>query len=405
MSITNILCLGYLLRGSRAFPEGIFDLIREPILQACGIQMGEPPEAAHDAWPGFDIARFRQLAGAKDEDTLETIWQQTFYHMPVEALDYLRQHIPTDSLILCFEIAPWLESALKQWSVRFIDIRVSPLRFGRDLYIAMRSNDSTLDNRIAQYRIADEELRLEATYLAANVRMHQQRLKESGRVQPGLDGCMIYIGQAPFDASLIREDGTIVTFADYAGEVKTLAQGRRLLYKPHPFALEHAAKEQQLLSDLTGQAVSTCQLNAYQIVSSKAKVELVGISSGLLQEATWFNKNVHVLFRPFTPISTDTNPGIGFTQVHFHRWLSPSFWHQILAPQAPTPRIQEVTSLAHHHARQTIDQWWDYLKVLSWEKAYAYESFERGGGGALRQRITALETEMAELLTKIQRIK
>ncbi len=403
----NIICLGYLLRGSRAWPEGIFDLIREPVRQGCAIDIGEPPEALsqNHLLGDFNIEVFKKLAGVA-EDNQEKVWQQTFFNLPAAALDYLHQHLPADCLVLCFEISPWLESALNQWAIPFIDIRVSPLRFGRDLYIAMRSSDEKLQTRITEYQIADEELRLEAGYLAANVRMHQQRLIESGRLQPSLENATIFIGQAPYDASLIRSDGSALTFADYKTQILALTRGRKLLHKPHPFATWFAEEEQRLLEEITGQKLESCPLNAYQILSSRQDVELIGLSSGLLQEAAWFNKKAHSLHPAFTPLSAEGDDSPGYSQVHFHRWLSPGFWHALLTPERPAPRLLEVSPLAHHHARHTIDQWWDYLKVLTWEKSHAYESFERGGGGSLRQRIAALEAEISDdIVNKISPTK
>lgn len=392
MSINNIICLPDMLRGTRAFPEGFFDLVREPIRQGCAIDIGQPPESTTaPVFGNFDIDEFRRLVGI-DAENKDEVWRQTFFNLPSPALNYFHQHLPSDCLVLSFEMPPWLETALNERSIPFIDIRVSPLRFGRDLYIALRSNDPSLVAHIGAYEITAEELRLEAGYLAANVSMHQQRLMESDRPVPTLENTMVFIGQAPYDASLIRPDGQVMGFGNYPDRIRTLAKGRKLLHKPHPFARWFAEEECTTLQEITGQEIESCMLNAYQILASKEDVELIGLCSGLLQEAAWFNKKAHALHPAFTPLLIEGNVGEGYSQVHFHRWLSPGFWHALLTPEKPAPHLLELPPLAHHHARHTIDQWWDYLKVLTWEKAYAYESFERAGGGALRQRIASLES-------------
>lgn len=391
MNTTSIICLPDMLRGTRAFPEGFFDLIREPIRQGCAIDIGQPPESTiKPAFGNFEIDQFMKLVGI-DAENKDEVWRQTFFSLPSAALDYFQQHLPSDCLVLSFEMPPWLEAALNQRSIPFIDIRVSPLRFGRDLYIALRSNDPSLNSHIGPFQITAEELRLEAGYLAANVSMHQQRLIESARHMPSLENTTVFIGQAPYDASLIKPGGQVMGFGDYQDHIRTLVQGRRLLHKPHPFARWFAEEECQILQEITGQVVEPCMLNAYQILASKEDVELIGLCSGLLQEAAWFNKKAHSLHPAFTPLLIEGN-NEGYSQVHFHRWLSPGFWHALLTPEKLAPLLLEVPPLAHHHARHTIDQWWDYLKVLTWEKAYSYESFERAGGGGLRQRIESLES-------------
>lgn len=53
--------------------------------------------------------------------------------------------------------------------------------------------------------------------------------------------------------------------------------------------------------------------------------------------------------------------------------------------------------MAHNHARETLDHWWDYSKVMTWERSLPVESFERSGGGLLRQHIESLERSLAQL--------
>jgi hypothetical protein len=290
---------------------------------------------------------------------------------------------------------PWLSQACIKWNIPFIDIRPSPLRFGRDLYIALRTNDLAIHERISQYAILKEELKLEASHLAASINMHQQRLNESDWYKFSLDNSLVFVGQAPYDASLITEKGKSLRCSDFSEQIRLLASTRKVLHKPHPLAPWAADEERKALEEITGKTIETCHQNAYQILSCEDDVELVGISSGLLQEACWFRKSAHILFRPFVPLAKEGDfSGRDYQQIHFHRWLSPGFWHQTLTPENTPPRLAEVTPLAHHHARQTFDHWWDYLKVLTWEKSLPIESFERSGGIALRQRISALEAVM-----------
>jgi acetyltransferase-like isoleucine patch superfamily enzyme len=393
--ITNIQFIPDLLRNTRAFTEGFFDLVREPILQGCGIQAGASPESrfAHGLKPGFSVEIFRELAGW-DASDVETSWLRHYFALPTSACDYLLAHLPADTLILSFEMPPWLSDLLDRQQTPYLDIRVSPLRFGRDLYIALRTNQESLHQRLQAYVVSAEELRLEAAALAASVRMHQQRLEESGRYPLDLDNTLVYIGQAPYDASLLSDKhSTALRCTDFADQLRELAQGRRLLHKAHPFAADFAKEEQRALAGITGQTVGTCYQNAYQLLSCDHDVVLVGISSGMLQEASWFGKEAHTLFQPVVPVPlADTAPSSAdFQQVHFEEWLSPGFWHAVLTPEKPAPHLLKLPTVHHHHARQSLDQWWDYAKVMTWEKSLPIESFERSGGILLRQRIEALE--------------
>lgn len=402
---SGITCLPDLLRGVRTFPQAFIDLVREPIRQGAGIDIGHPPEGrqAHGLGAGFDLAEFRARAGMAadtfaDGAAREARWIATYHHLPEGAVDYLFHYMPARHLLLSFEMPPWLAQACAERGVDFMDMRPSPLRFGRDLYVALRCSSEPLSRRIALHGVPDEELRLEAALLGANVRLHRARLEtERGYRFEGLDGALVFVGQAPYDASLLAPDGRSLRCTDYADALRALSRGRRLLHKPHPFAPAFAQEERAALRRITGQAPETCQQNAYQILGGEDDVALAGISSGLLQEAAWFGKTVHLLYQPFVPLAHADAPATRtYRQIHFRTLLAPAFWHQVLAPERPAPRLAALPELAHHHARATIDQWWDYSKVMTWERSLPYEATMRGGGAALRQRIEALEQKLEQ---------
>lgn len=403
----NIVCLPDLLRGVRTFPDAFFDLMRESIRQGAGIDMGYPPggKRPHGLMSGFDLIEFRALAGItarsfEDAHERQRHWSCCYHQLPRRAIDYLFVHIPAGCLLLSFEMPPWLMQACAEQGADFLDLRASPLRFGRDLYIALRSSRRDIRQRIGGHIVLDEELRLEAAILGANVRLHKARLEsERGFTFEALDGCLLFAGQAPYDASLLAPDGRSLRADDFADRLLQVSRGRRLLHKGHPFALEAAQAERALLHHITGQTPELCQQNAYQILSSEEDVALVGISSGLLQEAVWFGKTAHMLYRPYVPLAdndNDNDNGNAYQQIHFQSLLAPSFWHQLLAPERSAPRLAALPELAHHHARQTIDQWWDYSKVLTWERTLPYETVMRGGGAGLRQRLEALERQAGQ---------
>lgn len=60
----NLVLLPDLIRQAPAFPDGFFDLIREPIRQGCGVDIGVAPrdDKVGGLQEGFDAAHFRKLA-------------------------------------------------------------------------------------------------------------------------------------------------------------------------------------------------------------------------------------------------------------------------------------------------------------------------------------------------------
>lgn len=397
-----MVCVPDLLRGVRSFPEGFFDLVREPIRQGTTIDIGHAPtgKRPHGLRPGFSVTEFRALSGIsasefEDPAVRQAHWSSTYHHAPAAAVDYLFAHLPAGQTILSFEMPPWLHHACEARGVDYLEMRVSPLRFGRDLYAAFRSSRLPVARNIAALSVLEDELRIEAGTVRANVRMHQRRLEsERAYTFENLDGVLLFVGQAPYDASLLAEHGRPCVADDFSDRIRDACTGRQLAYKAHPFAVDHAMAQREELQRITGQQPTPCHQNAYQILSSDDDLVLIGISSGMLQEAHWFGKDAVMLHRPYVDLAL---PGIdtkgAFRQVHFHQLLSPSFWHQVLTPELPAPALASLPPLPHHHARETLDQWWDFSKVLTWERSLPYESFVRSGGGVLRQRVDALEAQ------------
>lgn len=396
--LTHILCLPDLFRLSqRRYSNGYYDLVREPIRQGTGLDIGHAPETRHPhrLAAGFDATRFRALAGVQLEGANHQAQLADVYHqLNSVAEEYLFEHIPPGSLLFTMEIPPWLAQGCIRRGIDFLDFAISPLRFGRDLYAAVRTSSATLFERIYSQAVSPEEIQLEASTLAANVRMHQATLQEMHQFSfQNMNGGLLFLGQAPSDASLIAPDGRTLTCADFADRLQALSQGKKLFYKGHPYAPEFSEREIQSLTRITGKPVEICLQNAYQVLGSDDDLELTGISSGLLQEAARFGKTAHTLFQPFVPLTESGQPDPrAYQQIHFGQLLAPAFWHSVLTPEQSAPRIATLPVLSPNHMRETFGLWWDYSKVMTWERPIPHETVMRGGVSALRQRIEALES-------------
>jgi len=391
----HIACFEDLLRAGTIYPEAFYDWAREPVRQGTGLDIGASPRRSsrHNLVPGFDCAEFGRLAGAGGNGI---DWEHHFHSVSPAALDYFAAHLPPRTLLLCMELPPWLARFCNEHHVPFVDLRVSPLRFGRDLYMALRTNEESIYARLRQWAVPAEECRLEAACVAASTRCHQRR--HAARYDFALGESLVYIGQMPTDAAIIGADGRFLRCTDFADRLQALDTGKTLRYKPHPYAGAFADEERAALAALFGRPPADCLQNMYQILSSPDAIELVGISSGVLQEAAYFDKPAHALHPPFCPIAAESDDfdNDAFQQVRFQDYLAPEFWHSILTPERSAPRVKRLTALPHNYFRESVDLWWDYSKHLIWERMFWVEAFERSGGGALRQRIEKLEQQLPE---------
>lgn len=395
--LLNMICLPDLLRTTRAASDAMFDLVREPILQACGLQIGHAPgcKRPHGLLPGFELRQFRLLAQAGRMETPENLWLKTYHNLPALAEEYLLNHLPSRPTILSCEMPAWMRSLCQKRNISFLDLRISPLRFGRDIYIALNSNIPEIREYIQPYLITPEELRLEASFLGANLRAHRSHLQEGERHVFDLEEALVLTDQPPTDIGLVAPGGRFLRIEEFSDRLESLLDNRRLLVMVDYLnpQLRSAAEQNCIaLSKSLGRPVGLCPQNAYQILSAHENIELIGISSPILQEAVWFDKTAHCLGTPFTQLAEANNPSAqGFLQVHFQSILMPVFWHSLLSPDAPPPKLARLPPLDRHFGREMLEEWGAYEKVLQWERTIMRQAFDRSGGIVHRRRLDALE--------------
>ena len=343
MRFARLACLDDLARET-FWPakEFFYDLVRAPIHFASGLDIAKSPRNGqrHNLKPAFDEARFLSLAGlaqrapASGSLPAGRPWQAVHQRLPDAASDYLRAHVDPDTLVLGYEMPPWLRRALGDGGIAWLDMRVAPLRFGSDLYVGLASNDPALRQAIGSHALAQHTVLAEACLMVAKVR-YRLRYRDDNLA---LDGQVVYIGQTGEDASLLDADGHYVRAGDRAEALRAFVGDAPLHYKPHPYAGPFAAEECAALSALLGREAVPCDVDTYDLLAGDADVRLVGISSGVLQEASWFGKTAEILFEPLCkpsfelPLDAEQH-----RLVAAHDFLSEPLWASVLdCPARPS---------------------------------------------------------------------
>ncbi|WP_323011598.1 hypothetical protein [Castellaniella sp.] len=435
MSFSQVIYLPELLHeykaryvgGQPSMSSGFLNLIREPIRQGCGIEISSfslrkdfhikrqqeqqnfsGQKLANNKWAGFDVAQFRELAVAGCPEGMP-LWNATYYRVNGKALDYLFEYIPQNSLVMSFDLPPWMKQACSERGVIFLDFRNSPLRFGQDVYIALHTNDETLRTRIVDNQVSKEELRLEAALLAANMGIHRGRRAENLCYYFDLEDAFIYVGQHRLDSALWTRQGRYLQCTDYAERLYELARGHRVLYladwgmnlKPEENVETVAAQARSELSKALGLQVDPCPQSIYQVLSAHENFILAGLSAPALQEAIWFDrKNVHQMVPSEVSLDGDgISAADAYSQIHFQDFIAPGFWHCLLTPSAQLPRVARLSALSHRCGRETLELWGDYEKALTWQRTVPLAIFERSGGGLLRERVDDLVRQQARMIT------
>ncbi|MDM7858828.1 hypothetical protein [Thiopseudomonas acetoxidans] len=136
----------------------IYSIIKEPIYQATGLVIPDLSEfpVCRGLKKEFSLGLFYSLCGNKS-------WHEVYNGVSEKAAEYLSESIPENTLIIGYEMPPWLLKLLSDNDLPYVSIRINPIKFCRDLYLVLDGNIETLKN--AKYFNVDEkEVRLEAGF-------------------------------------------------------------------------------------------------------------------------------------------------------------------------------------------------------------------------------------------------
>jgi hypothetical protein len=405
MKFSTVVCLDDLLRET-FWPakEFVYDLVRLPIHLACGIDIAKSPrnDQRHNLLPGFDARRFVALAS---DGNVSPDWSQHYFGIASRATEYLLAHLPAGALVLSYEMPPWLRSTVDAAGLAWLDLRVAPLRFGSDLCMALATNRADLYTSIHAHALNADEVLAEAALLTAKLRYRLRYRSDCF----DLEGCSVYIGQTGDDASLLVGPGRYMRAADAAPALQAFVGSDRLVYKPHPYAGPFAEQERHALAQILGYLPQCCEADTYDLLAGDARVRLIGISSGVLQEAAWFAQEARTLKPALCEPGFDArHDAARHLLVASHRFLSEPLWADVLGavPRANPLRLPPQAN----RLRELHNTWWSYSTTTIRDSIFYKELFEIQAGadraalatcrdalGQAHADIAALRRDMTEL--------
>lgn len=234
-------------------------------------------------------------------------------------LDYLF----ADSLVVGFEIPPYLEHYCNRRNIPFVAATIHPVRFLDDIFLGMRSNVFELQERLFAHRIDEDFIRIMAgVQRASAARAMTETLKPDSA---------LFVMQTWYDQSQI-ENGRFISASDYLDQIAAIARDHsELLVKEHPLAPNPAT----VLIQASIQNIRMVTGNVYGYLSVP-EIRLLGtMSSSVGVEAPYFGVPTRFLLRdPIQRRITPADPVEGYIGIQ-DAYLAPDFWRDLLEPLLP----------------------------------------------------------------------
>lgn len=368
--------------------EFVYGLIKKPIQIGSNLPVLGSPRLDSISWKnkGFDIDVFHKIIA-----DLNLNWIDCYRKIPDQAAELLSNALQRDSIYVGYEMPIWLIELFNSNEVTYIDVRLSPIRFSTDLCFAINSNNQLLREKLSAFEIPYDYFRIEAGHIQATL-LHLNGIDEDVKY----DNSLIYVGQTNVDASLLMSNiGRVERPIDFAEKLKNIRNKfEKIYYLPHPYAEGRAEQELFELESILEEKISVCDIQSYELLCEQGRIGFVAISSGYLQEAKCFDREVFFLSKPICPVEGDgRHYNIGVDDLS-----DPFFWGALLPMKGfEAPSFKEIRKSTPNQLRLMHNAWWGYADLMLKNRTHYKDIIKYGYGAELGELLSVREDFMNEL--------
>ncbi len=241
-----------------------------------------------------------------------------------ESFLYLKQFI-NNTFVIGYELSEQTKEILDAINIKYVDIWLHPIRFLDDNFYAYSSSDGNILEKLWKYNLPDDTYYLYADKLKIQSYMGWDKFYNAiDKIL--IDDSCLFVGQTLTDKAVCR-DGTMLTVLNFEEEFTQLTKDYSHVYfSPHPMIRGDYTAQLQFLNQFDN--VSIIKEPGYKLLCSEKIKKVVAISSSLVYEAKFFNKDTEFLYRPIVPVSNECGDG-GYISI-FNKLHSSVFWANIL---------------------------------------------------------------------------
>lgn len=312
--ISEILITGDVLRPSPAGTlhqttniRWLHTMVRAQLI--CALKDGdkEPPIRMAEG----DLAMAKDIFTLEDLEFCEQAWPSIYNgELSTQAKNMLAYYwkLTRQTLVIGFELPPSICKLINELGAKYINIRISQYRYLDDFLLNFTSNKPEIEERLSKYKMEDAELKFWAE-LEIQKRRHTP-------MSIGNDA-LVFFGQIPTDASLIRGTEGFDTYKNFRNKIiEEKNKHSFAYYKPHPHLYDSNAVE--FFQELGFEVID---YNAYDLLSGPQLKTAMALNSGVLHEAKIFGKRIIKLSQ--NDIYAGTNP-------IQNAFLNSEFWQDVL---------------------------------------------------------------------------
>ncbi len=295
------------------------DLLSRPVKIATGIDVGVLASSREDSLH-LSRTKFFELSGIS-VDLDETQFWFSKDDISAESIEYLKEFVRPGDLVLGYELSEQTRYLLGVCGAVYVDIWLHPVRFMDDVLFGFNSNDYSVREKLFKFNVSEDLM-----YLYAD-RAKIQTYKGWRRVEPQLSAnSALFVGQMLNDKS-VCDDGKMLSVLDYKERFDLLCENHsKVYYARHPYL---KSGDEDILKYLQSKKnVEIANFPVYRALSGYRLKTVAGLSSSVLAESKYFDKNVEYFYKPVFEYGSNT--GVDVYSTVYQEFVSPHFWAEIL---------------------------------------------------------------------------
>ena len=275
-----------------------------------------------------------------------------------EQIDYIKDFFDENTILISFELYSKLSDFLSQFGCTIIDFAFHPYKLFDDLTYGIYTNHNKIYEQLLKYKIPQKKFYYYANYW--KIFMQQNMMVQDEDLD---NNSALFIGQTLIDKS-VAKNGKFLNVTDYEDRLKELKEKySKIYYLPHPYL----GKARKFIYDWVKKSPYIELIDnrsTYGLLASDKIKKVVGISTSVLYEAQYFNKEIEYLYQPLFNVDTSFNEHSYISILD--DYFNPKFWADVLSPILNVNcDIEDINYFKplHNKIRNIQNQYWGYAQL------------------------------------------
>jgi hypothetical protein len=323
------------------------DLLKRPLEQT-GRKVRVASNRFDPEWK-FDRDQYLFLAGVESKSD-DTHIDLNSTEVTKEMRAMVRDALDEKPFIIGYEMSPATLKLLDSLEIPYVDIWLGPVRFLTDITFALRSNVSSINDKLTELQIDDEVIFSQASVLKIQ---SYRGFSKSHSIHR--DNTAVFAGQVLVDKALLH-NGRMLSILDFKDQFSDICRDHtEVLYARHPFV--RSGDEDFLKFARSFRNVRIAEKSGYHLLTDEAITTVCSITSSFVTEAHYFGKEARYFAPPVMSILSKDRPYM----IMSHRIFFGNFW-QALLTGTDMKNLSDF-ALGRDRLRDALAFYWSYREI------------------------------------------